>query len=130
MEQRDAVLMDMEARLRDVEAKLDESLISRDQQVERYEKELANVRAKLEAKEFELEAVRLRLADGEKAWGLAKSKAKADTLNGQTATGFVNRDEDQVTRRLLEWVRALEAEMVSKQWNEKSIEEMECRNEG
>ena len=35
-----------------------------------------------------------------------------------------------MTRRLLERVQALEAEMVSKRWNEKSIEEMECRNKG
>jgi hypothetical protein len=42
----------------------------------------------------------------------------------------VNRDEDQVTRRLMERMRALESEVASKRWNEKSIEEMECRNEG
>jgi chromosome segregation ATPase len=93
-----------------------------------YERELTNVRAKLEAKESELEAVRLRLTDAEK--GLTKSKAEADILRAQTATGSVNRDEDQVTRRLMERMRALEAEVTSKRWNEKSIEEMECRNEG
>jgi chromosome segregation ATPase len=92
-----------------------------------YERELRNVRAKLEVKESELETVRLRLTDAEK--GLTKSKAEADTLRAQTATGSVNRDEDQVTRRLMERVRALE-EVASKRWNEKSIEEMECRNEG
>jgi septal ring factor EnvC (AmiA/AmiB activator) len=43
-------------------------------QIEQYEEELANVRAKLEAKESELEAVRLRLADAEK--GLTRSKAE------------------------------------------------------
>ena len=32
--------------------------LSRDQQIEQYEKELANMRVKLEAKESELEAVR------------------------------------------------------------------------
>jgi hypothetical protein len=53
-------------------ALLDESLLSRDQQIGQYEKELANVRAKLEAKESELEAVRLRLASAEK--GLTKNK--------------------------------------------------------
>jgi hypothetical protein len=119
VEHRDAELVDMQA-------KLDELAVSRDQQVGQYEKELANVRAKLEEKESELEAVRLRLTDAEKA----KSKAEADTLRAQTATGSVNRDEDQVTRRLMERVRAIEAEMTSKRWNEKSIEEMECRNEG
>ena len=130
VEQRDAVLMDMEARLRDMEAKLDESLISRDRQIQRYERELANVRAKLEAKESELEAVRLRLTDAEKACGLAKSKPEADTSHAQTVTGSANGDEDQVARRLMERVRAIEAEIASKRWNEKSIEEMECRNEG
>jgi hypothetical protein len=86
------------------------------------------VRAKLEAKESELEAVRLRLADAEMGW--TKSKAKAGTILAQTATGSVNRDEDPVTCRLMECMRALEAEVASKRWNQKSIEEMECRNEG
>jgi hypothetical protein len=87
-----------------------------------YERELTNVRAKLEAKESELEAIRLRLTDAE------KGKAEADTLRAQTAIGSVDRDEDQVTR-LMERMRALE-EVASKRWNEKSIEDMECRNEG
>ena len=128
VKQRDVELEDMQARHNDMQAKLDELLLSRDQQNGQYEKEFANVRAKLEAKESELEAVRLRLTDAEKS--LAKSKVEANTLHAQTATGSVNRNEDQVTRRLMERVRALEAEVVSKRWNEKSIEEMECRNEG
>ena len=66
--------------------------------------------------------------DAEKGW--TKSNPEADTIRSQTATGSVNRDEDQVTRRLIERMRALEAEVASKRWNEKSIEEMECRNEG
>jgi chromosome segregation ATPase len=93
-----------------------------------YERELTNVRAKLEANESELEAVRLRLTDAEK--DLTKSRAEANTLRAKTATGSVNRDEDQVTVRLMERMRALEAEVASKRWNEKSIEDMECRNEG
>ena len=121
-EQRDAELVNMQA-------KLDELVVSRDQQVGQYEKELSYVRAKLEAKESELEAVRLRLTDAEKGW--TKSKApEANTLPAETATGSVNRDEDQVTRRLMERMRVIEAEMASKRWNEKSVEEMECRNEG
>ena len=95
--------------------------------LQQYEKELTNARAKLEAKESELETVRSRLTDAENGW--TKSKAGADTLRAQTATGSVTRDEDRVTHRLLERVRALEAEVASKRWNEKSIEEMECRNE-
>ena len=121
VEQRDAELVDMQARL-------DELLLSREPQVGQYEKELTNMRAKLEAKESKLEAVRSRLTDTEKGW--SKSKAEAHTLRAQTATGSVNRDEDQVTRRLMERMRALEDEVASKQWNEKSIEDMECRNEG
>ncbi|KAI0283573.1 hypothetical protein BGY98DRAFT_1166476 [Russula aff. rugulosa BPL654] len=93
-----------------------------DMQIGQHERELASVRAKLEAKiriggvrlrlvdaekleakESELEAVRLRLTDAEK--GLTKSKAEADTLRSQTATGSMNRDEDQVTRRLMERMR-------------------------
>jgi hypothetical protein len=120
VEQRDAELVDMQA-------KLDELVVSRDQQVGQCEKELGNVRAKLEANESELEAIRLRLTDAEK--GLAESKAEADTLRAQNATGSVNGVEDQVTRRLMERVRAIEDEMASKRWNEKSIGEMECRNE-
>jgi hypothetical protein len=128
LEQKDSELVDMQAKLRNTEAKLDELIASRGQQVGQYEKELANVRAKLEEKESELEAVRLRLTDAEK--GLTKSKAEAESLRTQTATSSVNRDEDYITRRLMERVRAIEAEMTSKRWNEKSIEEMECRNEG
>jgi reverse gyrase len=116
VEQRDAELVDMQARL-------DELVVSRDQQVGQYEKELGNVRAQLEANESELEEIRLRLTDAEK--GLTKSKAEADTLCAQNATGSVNRDEDQVIRRLL----ALEVQVGSKRWNEKSIAEMECHNE-
>jgi hypothetical protein len=128
VKQRDVELVDMQARLGDMQVKLDELLLSRDQQIGQYEKEFANVRTKLEAKESELDAVRLRLTDAEK--GLAKRKAEADTLHARIAAGSVNGDEDQVTRRFMERARALEAEMVSKRWNEKSIEEMECRNEG
>jgi len=115
-------------RLADAETSLDELVVSRDQQIGQYEKELTDVRVKLEANESELEAIRLRLTDAEK--GLTKSKAEADTLRAQNATGSANRDEDQITRRLLERMRALEVEVASKRWNEKSIEEMECRNEG
>ena len=121
VEQRDTELADMQAKLKDTEAKLDELVLSRDQQVGQPEKELAKVRAKLEANESELEAVRSRLVEAE---------AEADKSRTQTATGSVNRDEDQVTRRLMERMRAIEAVVVSKQWNEKSMDDMECRNEG
>ena len=70
-----------------------------------YEKELINVQAKLEVKEFKLEAVQSQLTDAENGW--TKSKAGADTLCAQSATGSVNRDKGQGTYRLLEQVRAL-----------------------
>ena len=109
----------------DMQAKLDEVLLSHNQHIGQYEEELAIVRAKLEANESELEAVRLRLTEAG-----TKSKAEADKFRAQTATSSVNGDEDQVTRRLMERMRAIEAEIASKKWNEKSIEAMECRNEG
>jgi hypothetical protein len=112
----------------DVQAKLDELLLSHNKQVGQYERELANVHAKLEAKESELEAVQFRLMDAEKGW--TKSKAEADILRAQNAIGSMNRDEDQVTRRLMERVQAIEAELASRRWDEKSIEERECSNEG
>ena len=126
-------LKSTEAKLKNTVAKLDELLLSFDQHTGRLEEELANVHAKLEAKESELEAkeseleaLRLRLAYTEK--GLTKSKAET-SRGADDATGSVNGDEDQVTRRLMERVRAIEAQMVSKRWNEKSIEDMECSNE-
>ena len=124
MKERDAALVD-------IQAKLDELLLSRDQQIGQYDREVASLRAKLEAKESELEAVRLRLVDAEKGW--VKSKAEADILRAQIAAGSVNRDEGQVARGLMERMRAIEVQMgkmESNRWNEKSIEEMECRNEG
>ena len=78
--------------------------------------ELAEVRAELEAKKSELETVRSRLTDAENGW--------------TKGTGSGNTDEDQATRSLMERMRVIEVEMASKRWNEKNIEEMECRNEG
>ena len=118
------------AELVDVQAKLDELVVCHDQQVGQHEKSLANVRAELEAKESELEAVRLRLTDAEK--DLTKSKVEAETLRAQAATGSTNRDEDQDPRGFMELMRALEikVERASKGWSEKGIAEMDCRNEG
>jgi len=125
--------------LRKLQAKLDESLLSRDQALEQaqsalqkaYEqsqRELTEMRAELEARKSESAAFRLRLADTENS--CAKSKAEADTCRTQTATGLVKMDEHHIVYRLMERVRALEAEMASLRWNEKSFEMMECRNEG
>jgi hypothetical protein len=55
-----------------------------------HETELAKVRAELEGKKSELEAVCLQLTDAEDGW--AKSKAEA-----ATAAGLVNTDVEQVT---------------------------------
>jgi hypothetical protein len=92
------------------------SPLSRDKQFGQYGKKLANVRAKLEATETELDAIRLRLTDTEKGW--TESKAEADTLRSQIST-----DEDRVMRRLTERMRAMiEAEMSSLRRKEKSRE--------
>jgi chromosome segregation ATPase len=148
VEQKDAELVDMQA-------KLDELLLSRDQnvraleqalqkatsraadadersnhareQINQYETELAEVRAKLEAKESELEAVRLQLTDAGN--GPTKSKSGADTLRALTAAGLVSTDEDRITRGLVDRIRAMEFEMASLRLGEKSSE-VESRNEG
>ncbi len=115
---------------RQIQAKLDELLLSRDHALEaneRSQRELAEVRVELEARKSELAAIHLRLTDVENGW--AKSKvAEADTSRAQIAAGLVNTDE--VTRRLMERMGALEAKLESpRKWNEKRFEMMECRNE-
>jgi hypothetical protein len=145
---KDAELVDMQAKL----DALDELLLSRDLHMhaleqalqkatsraadadqrsqracEQTETELAEVRAKLEARESELEAVRLRLTDAEIGW--ARSKREADTRTMTTA-GPVSTDEGQITRGLMERMRAMEYEMASLRLSEKSSELMQSRNEG
>ena len=46
--------------------------------------------------------------------GLTKSEAEADRLRTQTTGGSVNRDEDQVTRWLIECAQGIKSEMASK----------------
>ena len=84
--------------------------------------------AELEASKSESAAFRLRLAETENS--CSESKAEADAYRTPTATGVVNTDEDRVVHRLMERMQAMEAEMASLRWNEKSFEMMECRNEG
>jgi hypothetical protein len=93
-----------------------------------HETELAEVHAKFEARESELAAIRLRLTDAEDGW--AKSKAEADTLRAQNAAGLINTDVVRVMHRLMGRMRSMEAEISSLRGNDKSIESMECRNEG
>ena len=140
--------------LRELQAKLDESMLSRDENLrtaleqapkatsraaeayERSQRELAEVHAKLEARESELAVMRLRIADAEDGWAKSKAEADmracthaaADTLRGGSQSGarLVNIDVDRVTSRL---VRAVEAEMASLRGSGKGKEEMECRNE-
>ena len=133
--------------LRELQAKLDESLLSRDQAVEQAQSALQNATSRIAAADersqpacghetelaevrAELDAVRLRLRDAEDGW--AKSKAETDTLRAQTAAGpsLVNTDAERVMHRLLDRMQAMEAELSSLRGNEKSIESMECRNEG
>ncbi len=92
------------------------------------QRELAEVRAELEARKSELAAVQLRLKDAES--GLAKNKAEADTSGAKTAANLVNTDEVGIIRRFTERMRTMEAEIASLRGNEKSFEMMECRNEG
>ena len=143
--------------LREMKAKLDELMLSRDEhlgmleqaqsdlqkatsraaedndrsqcaceQIGEYETKLTEVRAELEEKKSEL--VRLQLTDAKSGW--AKSSEKADKLCTQNTAGPVNADEDGVTDRIMERMRAMEAQIASLRWSEKSFEMMECRNEG
>jgi chromosome segregation ATPase len=149
VEQKDAELVKMQA-------KLDESLLSRDrhmlaleqaqsalqratsraadadersrEQIGQNETELARVRAELDARESELEAVRLQLMDAES--GRAKSKTEADTSRAPSTAGVVNTDEDRITRRVMERMRAMGVEVASPRWSEKSSGAMHSRNEG
>jgi low affinity Fe/Cu permease len=132
---------------RKLQAKLDELLLSRDQALERAQstlqkatfraaeadersqRELAEVHAKLEARESELAAVRLRL-DAEDGWAKSKAEAGTSRAGTQAEAGLVDMDMDRVIWRLMERVRLVEAEMASMRGNEKSMESMECRNEG
>ena len=133
-----------ELEIRELQAKLDESLLSRDQALEQaqsalqkvsctaeaYERELTEMRSELEASKSESAAFRLRLADTENSCSESKSKAEADTYRTLAATGLVNTDEDRVMQRLVGRMQAMEAEIASLRGNEKSFERMECSNEG
>jgi low affinity Fe/Cu permease len=145
VEQKDVKLVDMQT-------KLDELLLFRDEaqsalqkassrtadtdersqraceKIGKYETELAGVRAELEARKSELEAVRLRLMDAEIGW--AKSKTEADTLRVMTTAGLASMDEDRIARRFIERMRAMEAEVASLRLSEKSSELLQSRNEG
>lgn len=118
--------------LREPQAKLDESLLSRNHALERSalqkasakakaneqsHRELVEVHAKLEARESELAAVRLRLADTEN--GCAKSKAEKDTHRNQNVRDPVDTDEYRVMHKLMERMKVMEAERASLWWNEK-----------
>jgi hypothetical protein len=121
----------------ELQAKLDESLLSRDHALEQAQcaaevneqsqRELTEMRGELEASKSELAAFRLRLADTEN--GGANSKAEADTYRTPTATGLVNADEGRVVHKLMERMQTMEAEMASLRGNEKSFEMMKCCNE-
>ena len=80
VKQRDAVLVDMQLRLRNTGSNLDELLLSRDQQIRRYKTELEYVCAELEAKKSELEVVR---------------EANACTLHTARAASIIDLNEDR-----------------------------------
>ncbi|KAI0283607.1 hypothetical protein BGY98DRAFT_1093710 [Russula aff. rugulosa BPL654] len=133
---------------RALQVKLDEFLLSRDQALEQAQsalqnatfraaeakeqsrRELAEVHAKLEARESELAAVRLRVTDAEDGSAKRKAETGISRVGTQAVAGILSADVDRVMWRLMERVRVVEAEMASLRGNEKSIEAMECRNEG
>jgi hypothetical protein len=90
---------------------------------ERSQRKLAEVHANLEARESELAAFRLRLADTEN--GYSKNKAEVDTYRNKNETSLVNTDEDRVVHRLMQRMQVMEAQMASLRSNEKSFEMME-----
>ncbi len=98
------------------------------EQIGRYETELAELRADLKGTKSELEEIRLRLTDAENGW--SKSREEAEKLRALAAADPDGIDEDQVSRRIMDRVRAVEGEIGSLRWGKKELEEMECRNEG
>ena len=132
----------------ELQAKLGELLLSRDQALEQSQRtlqkatscaaeaneqsqrELTEMRAKLDASESESAAFRLRLADAENGWARASQKQTHIVLGTQTAKGLANMDEDRVVHRFMERMQAMEAEIALLRGNEKSFEMMECSNEG
>jgi hypothetical protein len=114
MDQKDAELVKIRAKLDELPLSHNHHVRELEQRIEQYEIKLADALAKLGARESELEDVRLRLANAENGW--AKSKADAETLRAMTPAGLVNTDE---TRRLMDRVRAMEAEMAFLQSSEK-----------
>lgn len=120
-------------RFADLERQLSKTLAERDRHIAQLTDQLAQKSALLEqaeanatevkARESELAAVRLLLADTEN--GCAKGKAEGN----QNVTGLANTDEDRVVHRLMKRMQDMEAEIASLRWNDKSFETMECRNE-
>ena len=127
---------------RELQAKLGEMLLSRDQALEQaqsalrttsraavteepsqLERELAEVRAKLNARESELAAVRLRLTDRDAEDGWAeRTKAEEDKLHTVTAASLFNLNEDQAMCEGKENsdMQVMGAELTSLQWDEKN----------
>jgi ParB family transcriptional regulator, chromosome partitioning protein len=123
VKQTQARLRDTQTRLTNTQAELDKILLSRNQQNRQYENELANVRAELEAKKSELEAVHLqRLAHVEYGWTSLRRRARADSLCTVTTASLVDSNEDP---------QATETDSdVASIWSKSDIEAMENRNEG
>jgi len=98
------------------------------EQIGRYDTELAELRTDLKGTKSELEAIRLRLTDAENGW--SKSGEETEKLRALAAGDPDGIDEGQVSRRIMECVRAVEGEIASLRWGKKDLEEMECGNEG
>jgi hypothetical protein len=100
VKQRDAELMDMQA-------KLGKSLQSRDQEIGQCEKELADIRGKLEVKKSELEAARSRLTETPRSKPRRIGpvpRVKLRQTRALWASDSINTDEDQVTPGFIERV--------------------------
>jgi hypothetical protein len=53
---------------------------------------------------------------------LARNRTEADALRAPTTAGLVSMDEDRITRRVMERMRAMEAEVASLRLSEKGSE--------
>jgi chromosome segregation ATPase len=137
VEQKDAELMDMRARLEELLF----SRPSRDQQVRALEQapqkatsraadvdERSRLCEQIGQYETELAAVHLRLTDAENGW--AMSKREADALRARTTAGLASSDEDHNTRWSVQRNRAMDAETSSLWSNDKNSEVTQFRNEG
>jgi hypothetical protein len=130
VEQKDAELVNMQARLDEAQSPPQKATFRAADADERSEpacEQIGKCETELEARK-ELEADRLRLTDAEN--GCARNNTDTHTLRALSTAGLVSTNEDQITHGLGERIRTMKSEMASLQLSEKSSEEMQSRNEG